>query len=298
MPSSVLFATNNEGRVYGLSTSSSAWKESYTGMEFKKISSIPSFLWAIGGDRQVYVHVHGMDVPIRVKEESYENERWYPVEGFSKALLPTDRPKFSNIDGTVDRTIDKIRLPSMAWQWEGDWHLDQTFNGQTLEHDAWTYALDFPATFQAKKSWNTCVRRRKWIRFRRYSALNSWCAVAPLHKDPTQEPFMDISVGGTNIPGAKPGTFVVWSITALGRVMFRSGVSTLCPEGIRWIAINTPSNTEVSKIAVGTSGLVWAILHNGRALVRTGIFIVLYIIKVKRNYNRCFLKSQVLLVKT
>lgn len=271
MPSSVLFATNNEGRVYALSTSSSAWKESYSGMEFKKISAIPSFLWSIGGDRQVYVHVHGMDVPIRVKEESYENERWYPVEGFSKSLLPTDRPKFSNVDGTVDRTIDKIRLPSMAWNWENDWHLDLTFNGQNLDHDGWTYALDFPATFQGKKSWNTCVRRRKWMRFRRYSALNSWCAVAPLHKDPTQEPFMDLSVGGTNVPGAKLGTFVVWSITALGRVMFRSGVSTMCPEGIRWIGINTPSNIEVSKIAVGTTGLVWAILYNGRALVRTGI---------------------------
>jgi tectonin beta-propeller repeat-containing protein 1 len=31
-------------------------------------------MWAVGGDRQVYVHVHGLDIPIRIKEEAYENE--------------------------------------------------------------------------------------------------------------------------------------------------------------------------------------------------------------------------------
>lgn len=60
MPSTIIFATNNEGRVYALSTGSSAWREFlYLGLEFKKVSAIPHFMWAIGGDRQVYVHVHG-----------------------------------------------------------------------------------------------------------------------------------------------------------------------------------------------------------------------------------------------
>jgi hypothetical protein len=31
-------------------------------------------MWAVGGDRQIYVHVHGLDIPIRIKEEAYENE--------------------------------------------------------------------------------------------------------------------------------------------------------------------------------------------------------------------------------
>lgn len=164
MPSTLLFSTNSEGRVYTLSTSSTAWKEfPYLGLEFKKISAVTHFMWAIGGDRQVYVHVHGLDVPIRIKEECYENERWLPIEGFSKKLLPTDRYHYSSMDGTIDRNIDKIRLPSMAWQWEGDWHLDCTLDGQPLNHDGWTYALDFPATYQVKNSWNSYVRRRKWV---------------------------------------------------------------------------------------------------------------------------------------
>ena len=164
MPSSLLFATNSEGRVYTISTNSAAWREfPFAGLEFKKISAVPNFMWAIGGDRQVYVNVHGLDVPIRVREEYYENERWLPFEGFSKTLLPTDRYKFSSADGSLDRSPDKIRLPSMAWQWDGEWHLDLDLDGHALEEDGWSYALDFPATYYPKKAWNLYVRRRKWV---------------------------------------------------------------------------------------------------------------------------------------
>lgn len=58
-------------------------------------------------------------------------------------MLPTDRHNFSSIDGLVNRSIDKVRLPSMAWQWEGDWSLDLTLDGQPIDHDGWTYALRF-----------------------------------------------------------------------------------------------------------------------------------------------------------
>lgn len=78
MPSSYLYAINNEGRVFGLSTSGNMWREfMYLGLEFKQLSAVPHFMWAIGGDRQVYVHVHGLDIPIRIKEETYENEVYF-----------------------------------------------------------------------------------------------------------------------------------------------------------------------------------------------------------------------------
>lgn len=145
MPSTLLFAVNKEGRAFALSTGNSAWREFlYLGLEFKKLSAVPHFIWAIGGDRQVYLHVHSLDVPIRVKEICYENERWYPTGGWSQTLLPTDRPRFSTEDGLVDRDIDKVRLPSMAWQWDAEWALDCTFEGGPLDHDGWMYAVDFP----------------------------------------------------------------------------------------------------------------------------------------------------------
>ncbi|CAH1646069.1 unnamed protein product [Spodoptera littoralis] len=269
---SLLFSINNEGKVYALSTSGSCWREfMYLGLEFKTLSAVPHYLWAVGGDRQIYLHVHGLEIPIRVREESYENERWLPLEGFSGRLLPTDRYHFSSQDGTKDRSIDRIRLPSMAWQWEGDWQLELTLDGQPLDHDGWTYAVDFPAQFGPSKQWKSCVRRRKWIRYRKFSAMNSWCAIAPLHKDPTQEPFIDVSIGGNQIPYASPGTLSVWAITAHGRVMYRAGVSTTSPEGLKWINISIPPNCDIKQISVGPTGLVWALLWTGRAIIRKGI---------------------------
>ncbi|XP_037869369.1 tectonin beta-propeller repeat-containing protein [Bombyx mori] len=269
---SLLFSINNEGKVYALSTNGSCWREfMYLGLEFKALSAVPHFLWAVGGDRQIYLHVHGLEIPIRVKEESYENERWLPMEGFSGRLLPTDRYHFSSQDGTKDRSIDHIRLPSMAWQWEGPWQLELTLDGQPLDHDGWTYAVDFPAQFGPAKQWKSCVRRRKWIRYRKFSAMNSWCAIAPLHKDPTQEPFIDISIGGNQMPYASPGTLVVWAITAQGRVMNRTGVSTTSPEGLKWINISIPPNCDIKQISVGPTGLVWGLLWTGRTIVRKGV---------------------------
>ncbi|KAK9870500.1 hypothetical protein WA026_008057 [Henosepilachna vigintioctopunctata] len=272
MPSSILFGINNEGRVHTLSTTGSFWRElPYGGQEFKKLSALPHFLWALGGDHQIYVYVHGLDIPIRVREESYENERWYPIEGFSSKLLPTDRHQYSDASGSTNRSMDTIRLPSMAWQWEGDWKLELSLEGQPLDHNGWTYAMDFPSQFHPKKQWTSCVRRRLWVRSRRYSAMNSWCAIAPLHKDATSEPFIDISIGGQSVPGAEEGTMLVWAITNLNRVMFRMGVSTKSPEGIRWNDVSVPLGCEICQISVGSTGLVWASLACGRALVRGGV---------------------------
>jgi len=53
--------------------------------------------------------------------------------------------------------------------------------------------------------------------------------------------------------------------------MFRTGVSTTAPEGLRWTSIPVPAGCEVKQISVGPTGLVWAILWNGRALVRAGV---------------------------
>lgn len=75
MPSSLLFGINNEGRVHTLSTTGSMWRElPYNGQEFKKLAGVPHFLWGLGGDHQLYVYVHALDIPIRIREESYENE--------------------------------------------------------------------------------------------------------------------------------------------------------------------------------------------------------------------------------
>ena len=157
-PGSSIFAVNSSGRVFSLSKNEGTWREfEYLGIEFKRVSAAQNVLWAIGGDHQVYVFVYGLEVPIRVKEVTFENERWNPVEGFCSKLLPTDRANYSIMDGTRAREKDSIQLPTMAWIWDDDWHVDTLFNGVQLPMGGWTYAVDFPAEYYPKKGFTSCV---------------------------------------------------------------------------------------------------------------------------------------------
>ena len=104
--------------------------------------------------------------------------------------------------GTVARDKDGVQLPSLAWAWDDEWHVDTVFRGAQvctvlhctvlyctvlyctvlyctvlyctvfrgaqLEMGGWTYAVDFPAEYHPKKGFTSCVRRRRWIRHRRY----------------------------------------------------------------------------------------------------------------------------------
>lgn len=53
--------------------------------------------------------------------------------------------------------------------------------------------------------------------------------------------------------------------------MFRVATSTTCPEGQRWSSIKLANGHEVCQISVGITGLVWAVIMTGKALVRTGV---------------------------
>ena len=159
----------------------------------------------------------------------------------------------------------------MAWQWESNWYLETTFNRQKLDDNGWTYAVDFPAEYHSKKSFTSCVRRRKWIRYRRYIAINTWSQISSIHKDPSEDPFMDVSIGGHDLPNGNPEEGFVWAVTVTGRVYVRQGVTIACPEGLGWLHIPIPDKCEVSQINVGPTGLVWAVTWHGKALVRTGV---------------------------
>ena len=70
-----LFGVDVLGRIHRLSASASGWEPlQYLGVEFKRLSASEHSLWAIGGDQQVYLLIYGTENPIRVKEETYENQ--------------------------------------------------------------------------------------------------------------------------------------------------------------------------------------------------------------------------------
>uniref|UniRef100_A0A0K2T4H6 Tectonin betapropeller repeatcontaining proteinlike [Megachile rotundata] n=1 Tax=Lepeophtheirus salmonis TaxID=72036 RepID=A0A0K2T4H6_LEPSM len=268
-----LFGVDTSGKVFYLGDGhSKRWEKlPYVGLDIKRVSASERSLWAIGSDHRIYVFVFETEVPIRVKETTYENQRWKPVLGFSNSLLPTDRSPWSTSDGLKTKTRESVKKPSLAWQWESEWYLENTYNGTRLEDESWTYAVDFPSEYHPSKGFTSCVRRRKWCRYRKYVALQTWAPIPSIHEDISQEPLIDVCVGGAELPNGDPDEVFVWSVTILGRVMVRQGVTSLSPEGCGWLHIPTPNECEVSAISIGPCGLVWAITWQGKALVRLGV---------------------------
>ena len=101
----------------------------------------------------------------------YENQRFYPLLGWSQRLLPTDRPPLSNNRGTRARRREDFRLLP-HWHWSGDWELQRD---DRTDVDGWSYAVDFSnrqrrfAGFH-RKAFIHSVRRRRWQRHRQYQA--------------------------------------------------------------------------------------------------------------------------------
>ncbi|XP_036682138.1 tectonin beta-propeller repeat-containing protein 1 isoform X4 [Balaenoptera musculus] len=271
MPSSELWAVDLFGRVFTLSTAGQQWELCRDAqLEFKRVSAAAPCCWGIACDNQVYVRVGASDVPIRCREEAYENQRWNPMGGFCEALLPSDRWPWSDVSGLQHRPLDGVALPSPHWEWESDWYVDENFGGEPTEKGGWTYAIDFPHTYTRDKKWNSCVRRRRWTRYRRYKSRDTWAKI-PSEDDPQQlpDPFSDLSVGGWEITDEPVGRLSVWAVSLQGKVWYREDVSHSNPEGSSWSLVDTPG--EAVQISCGPHDLLWVSLWEGQALVREGI---------------------------
>lgn len=169
MPVSLLWAVDVYGRVYSLSTAGQVWEQCRDAqMEFKRVTAAQRCCWGIACDNGVYLNVHASDLPVRCQEEAYENQvgsrlgprvpgaigaspprspdppaerqcpsfcrqRWNPVDGFSDRLLPSDRWQWSDVTGLQHQPLDGFRLPSVSWEWEGDWHADENLDGEPTE---------------------------------------------------------------------------------------------------------------------------------------------------------------------
>uniref|UniRef100_A0A673W408 Tectonin beta-propeller repeat-containing protein 1 n=1 Tax=Salmo trutta TaxID=8032 RepID=A0A673W408_SALTR len=271
MPVSLLWAVDVYGRVYSLSTGGQQWEQCHDAvLEFKRVTAVQQCCWGIACDHHIYLNVHSSDVPIRYQEETYENQRWNPKDNFSDHLLPSDRWHWSDITGLEHQPLDSFLLPSTNWEWEGDWYVDENFGGEPTEKGGWTYAMDFPATYMKDKKWNSCVRRRRWIRYRRYKATDTWAKIpSEGQSGPLPDPFNDISCGGWEISEEPRGRLSLWAVSLQGKVWFRDGIHHHSPEGDGWEEVSLPG--EVVQISCGPGDLVWAVLWEGQLIVREGI---------------------------
>ena len=91
----------NSGSIYAVSTHGKVFQLAYNewielsnssnpDLRLKRICCCLNAIFSICGDHQIYLRLES-EVPVRVQEISYENQRWNPASGFCDKLLPTDR---------------------------------------------------------------------------------------------------------------------------------------------------------------------------------------------------------------
>ncbi|KAM9394301.1 tectonin beta-propeller repeat-containing protein 1 [Pholidichthys leucotaenia] len=270
MPVTLLWAVDVYGRVYSLSTAGQRWERADDMLlELKRVTAGKGRCWGIGCDHHVYLNIMPSETPIRYKEETYENQRWNPVDGFTDTLLPTDRWPWSDVTGMNPQPLHSFQVPSRSWEWEGDWYVDQSCGGEPSQTGGWEYAVDFPANFCPDKKWNSCVRRRRWIRYRRYIAQGTWAKIPLDNPRKPPLPLCDISCGGWEMSDQSGRYPYLWGVSQQGQVWFREGIHPRVPEGTSWEEVEAPK--EVAQLSAGPGDLLWALLWDGNLLVRTGL---------------------------
>ncbi|KAG7255313.1 hypothetical protein CRUP_001186, partial [Coryphaenoides rupestris] len=255
----------------GVYTSRTHWERcSHAQLDFKRVTATTQCCWGVACDHHIYLNVQASTCPIRYQGGGLREpgelcscfwcrvgggagplrgagqapgrapgHRWFLASGGTRwtgspdRLLPSDRWQWSDVTGLEPHPLNDFLLPSTAWEWEGDWSLDHNFEAEPTEKGGWTYAMDFPAYYTRDKKWNSCVRRRRWLR---------------------EEPR---------------GRLSLWAVTLQGKVWYREGIQHHNPEGSSWVEVTVPG--EVAQISCGPADLLWAVLWEGQLLVREGI---------------------------
>ncbi|XP_051243242.1 tectonin beta-propeller repeat-containing protein 1 isoform X2 [Dicentrarchus labrax] len=268
MPITLLWAVDVYGRVYSLSTAGQRWERADDMLlELKRVTAGKGRCWGIGCDHYVYLNITPSETSIRYREETYENQRWNPVDSFTDTLLPTDRWPWSDVTGMNPQPLHSFELPSRSWEWEGDWYVDQSCGGEPSQTGGWEYAVDFPANFSPDKKWNSCVRRRRWIRYRRYIAQGTWAKIPLDNPRKPPLPLSDISCGGWEMSDQSGRYPYLWGVSQQGEVWFRRGVNSHNPCGSGWISIGG----EMMMVDVGLNDQVWAVGEDRGLYFRMGV---------------------------
>lgn len=192
-------------------------------------------VWGLGYDNTAWVYTGGWGgVFLKGLETSnqgintmtdihnyhiYENQRWNPLSGFSTTGLPTDRHMWSDVTGKHKRSKEHTKLLSMHWQWISDWLVD-FHNPGGVDRDGWQYAVDFPATYHAKKQFTDYVRRRRWYRKCRLTTTGPWQEVG-------NSKIVDVTLQANS--NEVDCSVMVWAVAANGDVLYRRGVSLSQP---------------------------------------------------------------------
>ena len=86
MPKSCFWALDRSGQMFYLNLNDMKWrteKPNVAKQSFKKLSAQEHCAWGIGANQRVYMCVFASDIPIRVQESCFENQRWSMLQGWS-----------------------------------------------------------------------------------------------------------------------------------------------------------------------------------------------------------------------
>lgn len=140
-----------------------------------------------------------------------------------------------------------------------DWIVDFHTPGG-VDREGWQYAVDFPASYHAKKQFTDYVRRRRWYRKCRLTTTGPW------HEFGNTK-ILDVSL--QSHPEDIEYPIKVWAIASNGDALFRRGVSHSCPAGSSWNHIG--ADQPLVSISSSRKHGVWAVGRNGSAYRRCGI---------------------------
>uniref|UniRef100_A0A8C6M350 Tectonin beta-propeller repeat-containing protein 1 n=1 Tax=Nothobranchius furzeri TaxID=105023 RepID=A0A8C6M350_NOTFU len=254
MPVSQLWAVDVYGQVYSLSTAGQQWEKcSNAHMEFKRVTATQQCCWGIAFDNSVYLNVHASELPIRYQEETYENQRWNPVDGFSDHLLPSDRWQWSDVTGLQHQPLNGFQLPSHSWDWEDDWYWVTCFD---LSCGGWEISEEPRGQLSL---WAVSLQGKVWFR-------DGVC-----HHNPEGSSWEEVPLPGEVVQiSCGPGD-LVWAVLWDGQLIVRQGISRDCPKGTSWVVVESPSpEVGAAHVAVGTS-VAWAVTKNNKVWFRRGV---------------------------
>lgn len=94
MPKSCFWALDRSGQMFYLTLTDMKWrieKPNVAKQSFKKLSAQDHCAWGIGANQRVYMCVFASDIPIRVQESCFENQRWSMLQGWSAKAVSGPR---------------------------------------------------------------------------------------------------------------------------------------------------------------------------------------------------------------
>jgi hypothetical protein len=116
------------------------------------------------------------------KVEVYQNERHYPIVGWSSKLLPSDWYNWSSLDGSLRvRKDEDFSDYDFTSQWLVNRRPHHAF--PKADDKGWLYSTDFAmdAPWAARSNLFSTVRRRRWVRRGRRRAQPSLLTFASPH---------------------------------------------------------------------------------------------------------------------